>query len=87
MGFGLLCPPPGYTLCGRGSAADSLVAYCLFITEVDSLQRGLLFERFMSLERQGMPDIDIDFEYCRRDEVIDYVYRRYGEERWPGSDP
>lgn len=71
----------GIRYAGRGSAADSLVTYCLFITEVDSLQRGLLFERFMSLERQGLPDIDIDFEYRRRDEVIDYVYRRYGEER------
>lgn len=71
----------GIRYAGRGSAADSLVAYCLFITEVDSLQRGLLFERFMSLERQGLPDIDIDFESRRRDEVIDYIYQRYGEER------
>ncbi len=66
---------------GRGSAADSLAAYCLHITEVDSLERGLLFERFISLERQGMPDIDIDFESRRRDEVINYVYDRYGAKR------
>lgn len=71
----------GIRYAGRGSAADSLVAYCLFITEVDSLQRGLLFERFMSLERQGLPDIDIDFESRCRDQVIDYVYQRYGEDR------
>lgn len=71
----------GIRYAGRGSAADSLVAYCLYITDVDSLKRGLLFERFMSLERKGMPDIDIDFEARRRDRVIDYVYHRYGEER------
>lgn len=70
----------GIRYAGRGSAADSLVAYCLFITEVDSLQRGLLFERFMSLERKGLPDIDIDFESRHRDRVIDYVYKRYGAE-------
>lgn len=71
----------GIRYAGRGSAADSLVVYCLYISEVDSLQRGLLFERFMSLERKGLPDIDIDFESRYRDEVIDYVYKRYGDER------
>lgn len=71
----------GVRYAGRGSAADSLVAYCLYITEVDSLKRGLLFERFISLERQGMPDIDIDFESRRRDQVINYVYEKYGARR------
>ena len=70
----------GIRYAGRGSAADSLVAYCLDITEVDSLQRGLLFERFMNPERVGMPDIDIDFESRHRDKVIDYVYKKYGAE-------
>ncbi|SFU37745.1 DNA polymerase III subunit alpha [Alicyclobacillus macrosporangiidus] len=63
---------------GRGSAADSAVAYCLYITDVDAAGRGLLFERFMSLERAEKPDIDIDFDSRRRDEVMDYVYRKYG---------
>ncbi|QQE80337.1 DNA polymerase III subunit alpha [Alicyclobacillus sp. SO9] len=65
---------------GRGSAADSAVAYCLFITDVDAVGRNLLFERFMSLERAERPDIDIDFDSRRRDEVIDYVYRKYGRD-------
>ncbi|MCL6631529.1 MAG: DNA polymerase III subunit alpha [Alicyclobacillus herbarius] len=65
---------------GRGSAADSAVAYCLYITDVDAAGRGLLFERFMSLERAEKPDIDIDFDSRRRDEVMDYVYRKYGEQ-------
>lgn len=63
---------------GRGSAADSAVAYCLGLTEVDSIRRGLLFERFLSLERAQKPDIDLDFEAERRDEVAAYVSRRYG---------
>jgi error-prone DNA polymerase len=63
---------------GRGSAADSAVAYCLYITDVDAAGRGLLFERFMSLERAEKPDIDIDFDSRRRDEVIQYVYQKYG---------
>lgn len=70
----------GIRYAGRGSAADSLVAYCLGITEVDSLARGLLFERFMNPERIGMPDIDIDFESRCRDQVIDYVYKKYGSD-------
>lgn len=65
---------------GRGSAADSAVAYCLYITDVDAAGRGLLFERFMSLERAEKPDIDIDFDSRRRDEVMDYVYRTYGRD-------
>ena len=66
---------------GRGSAADSLVAYCLGITIVDPLEHNLLFERFLNPERKGMPDVDIDFDAARRDEVIDYIYKRYGEDK------
>lgn len=65
---------------GRGSAADSVVAYCLGITDVDAWHRNLLFERFMSRERQEMPDIDIDFDARRRDEVEAYIRTRYGSE-------
>ncbi|MCM3568304.1 DNA polymerase III subunit alpha [Neobacillus mesonae] len=64
---------------GRGSAAGSLVAYVLYITDVDPIQHNLLFERFLNPERISMPDIDIDFPDHRRDEVIDYVARKYGE--------
>ncbi|MDX5474669.1 MAG: DNA polymerase III subunit alpha, partial [Bacillaceae bacterium] len=63
---------------GRGSAAGSLVAYCLYITDVDPLQHNLLFERFLNPERVSMPDIDIDFQDNRRDEVIQYVAKKYG---------
>ncbi len=66
---------------GRGSAAGSLVAYALQITNIDPLRYGLLFERFLNPERVSMPDIDIDFCYERRDEVIRYVVDKYGEER------
>ncbi len=66
---------------GRGSAADSAVAYCLFITDVDAVGRGLLFERFMSLERAEKPDIDIDFDSRHRDTVAEYVYRKYGRDK------
>ncbi|MCG0274806.1 MAG: DNA polymerase III subunit alpha [Thermosediminibacteraceae bacterium] len=66
---------------GRGSAAGSLVAYCLYITNVDPLKYNLLFERFLNPERVTMPDIDVDFCYERRQEVIDYVVRKYGEDR------
>lgn len=66
---------------GRGSAADSVVVYCLEITNVDAFARGLLFERFLSLERAQKPDIDIDFDARYRDQVADYVYQRYGPER------
>ncbi|MGE5587348.1 MAG: DNA polymerase III subunit alpha, partial [Clostridia bacterium] len=71
----------GIRFAGRGSAADSAVAYCLFITGVDPIARGLLFERFLSLERAQKPDIDIDFDARRRDEVRDYLQRKYGPER------
>ncbi len=70
----------GIRYAGRGSAADSAVAYCLYITDVDAAGRGLLFERFMSLERGEKPDIDIDFDARRRDEVMAYIYRKYGTE-------
>lgn len=63
---------------GRGSAAGSLVAYVLGITDIDPLKYGLLFERFLNPERVTMPDIDIDFSDHRRDEVIEYVYQKYG---------
>ena len=66
---------------GRGSGAGSLVAFCIGITEVDSIAFELLFERFLNPERVSMPDFDIDFCYNRRDEVINYVSRRYGRER------
>ncbi len=64
---------------GRGSAAGSLVAYVLYITDVDPLAHHLLFERFLNPERISMPDIDIDFPDHRRDEVIEYVAKKYGE--------
>lgn len=66
---------------GRGSAAGSLVAYCLGITSIDPMKYNLLFERFLNPERISMPDIDIDFCYERRQEVIDYVVRKYGKDR------
>ncbi|MER2514930.1 MAG: error-prone DNA polymerase [Candidatus Accumulibacter phosphatis] len=66
---------------GRGSAANSAVCYCLGITEVDPARSRLLFERFISRERGEPPDIDVDFEHQRREEVIQYLYRRYGRER------
>lgn len=65
---------------GRGSAAGSLVSYCLGITDVDPVRFGLIFERFLNPDRVSMPDIDIDFCYNRRGEVIDYVKRKYGED-------
>ena len=66
---------------GRGSAAGSLVAYTLGITSIDPIRYNLLFERFLNPERVTMPDIDIDFCYERRSEVIDYVIRKYGDDR------
>ena len=66
---------------GRGSAAGSLVAYCMEITDIDPLQHGLLFERFLNPERVSMPDIDIDFCMHRRGEVIQYVTGKYGREQ------
>ena len=66
---------------GRGSAANSAVCYCLGVTEVDPDRADLLFERFISPERREPPDIDVDFEHERREEVIQYIYRKYGRER------
>ncbi|MCM3924505.1 error-prone DNA polymerase, partial [Frankia sp. AiPs1] len=66
---------------GRGSAANSAVCYALGITGVDAVSFGLLFERFLAPERDGPPDIDLDIESGRREEVIQYVYRRYGRDR------
>ncbi len=66
---------------GRGSAPASLVSYCLGITDIDPIYHNLLFERFLNKERISMPDIDIDFEDDRRDEVIKYVGQKYGKER------
>ncbi|WP_417841016.1 error-prone DNA polymerase [Terasakiella sp.] len=66
---------------GRGSAANSSVCYCLFITEVAPDRIDLLFERFISEQRGEPPDIDVDFEHERREEVIQYIYKRYGRER------
>ncbi len=71
---GILCQ-------GRGSAANSAVCYALGITEVNPATSSLLFERFISAERNEPPDIDIDFEHERREEVIQYIYRKYGRER------
>ena len=71
---GILCQ-------GRGSAANSVVCYALGITEVDPARMSMLFERFVSRERNEPPDIDVDFEHQRREEVIQYVYRKYGRER------
>ncbi|MDN4592060.1 error-prone DNA polymerase [Xenophilus aerolatus] len=73
-GEGILCQ-------GRGSAANSAVCYCLFVTEVDPGRMSVLFERFISVERREPPDIDIDFEHQRREEVMQYIYRKYGRHR------
>ena len=66
---------------GRGSAAGSIVAYCLKITNIDPIHYNLLFERFLNPERVSMPDIDVDFCFERRQEVIDYVGRKYGNDK------
>ncbi len=66
---------------GRGSAANSAACYCLFITEVDPQKSNLLFERFISEERKEAPDIDVDFEHQRREEVIQYIYKKYSRGR------
>ena len=75
-GRGILCQ-------GRGSAANSTVCYCLGITAVDPARLDLLFERFISAERDEPPDIDVDFEHERREEVIQYNLPKI----WPGSAP
>ena len=66
---------------GRGSAAGSIVSYCLHITDIDPIRYNLLFERFLNPERVSMPDIDVDFGFERRGEVIDYVTRKYGRDK------
>ncbi len=66
---------------GRGSAANSIVCYCLGITSIDPIRMSLLFERFISAERGEPPDIDVDFEHDRREEVIQYVFKKYGRDR------
>ncbi len=66
---------------GRGSAAGSIVSYCLEITDIDPIRYNLLFERFLNPERVSMPDIDVDFCFERRQEVIDYVVRKYGKDQ------
>jgi len=73
-GRGILCQ-------GRGSAANSVVCYALGVTEVNPAKQELLFERFLSKERNEPPDIDVDFEHQRREEVIQYIYGKYGRER------
>ena len=65
---------------GRGSAAGSMVSYCLRITDIDPMQYSLYFERFLNPERVSMPDIDMDFGDTRRGEVVDYVRRKYGDD-------
>ena len=71
---GILCQ-------GRGSAANRAVCYVLGITSIDPVRSGLLFERFVSAERKEPPDIDVDFEHERREEVIQWIYERYGRDR------
>ena len=71
---GILCQ-------GRGSAANSAVCYVLGITSIDPVRSGLLFERFVSAARKEPPDIDVDFEHERREEVIQWIYERYGRDR------
>ena len=71
---GILCQ-------GRGSAANSAVCYCLGITEVNPALQETLFERFLTKERNEPPDIDVDFEHQRREEVIQYIYDKYGRHR------
>ena len=75
------CRDRGILCQGRGSAANSAVCYCLGITAVDPVRMGLLFERFLSAERASPPDIDLDLMHSRREEVLRFVYRRYGRER------
>lgn len=65
---------------GRGSGAGSIVAYAIEITDIDPIKYGLIFERFLNPERISMPDFDVDFCYERRQEVIDYVGRKYGQD-------
>jgi len=66
---------------GRGSGAASIVSYCLFITQVDPIKYNLMFERFIHPERVDMPDIDVDFPWDERDSILDYIFKKYGNER------
>jgi error-prone DNA polymerase len=75
------CRKQGILCQGRGSAANSTVCYCLGVTAVDPVRMGLLFERFISIERAEPPDIDLDIQHDRREEVIQHVYQRYGRDR------
>lgn len=70
----------GYHHIGRGSGANSIVAYCLFITDVEPLELDLYFERFINPQRTSPPDFDIDFSWDGRDDVTDYIFKRYGRE-------
>ena len=69
----------GFYHVGRGSGANSIVAYCLGITDVDPIELNLYFERFLNPERTSPPDFDIDFSYTDRDEVMDYIFKRFGQ--------
>ncbi len=68
----------GFYHVGRGSGANSIVAYCLRITDVDPIDLDLYFERFINPKRTSPPDFDIDFSWKERDEVLDYIFKRYG---------
>ncbi|MDD5224456.1 MAG: DNA polymerase III subunit alpha, partial [bacterium] len=72
---------PGGITCGRGSAANSIVSYCLFITQVEPLKANLLFERFLNPEREDPPDLDVDFPWDEHDRVLKYVIRKFGPEK------
>ncbi len=71
--IGVLCQ-------GRGSAANSVICYCLGITDVDPDRSEVLFDRFISVERDEPPDIDVDFEHEKRDRIIEYIYKKYNKE-------
>ena len=75
------CRAHGIVCQGRGSAANSVVCYCLGVTAIDPVRMELLFERFISKERAEPPDIDLDIEHDRREEVIQHVYQKYGRDR------
>ena len=75
------CRANGILCQGRGSAANSVVCYCLGVTAIDPIRMGLLFERFISMERAEPPDIDLDIQHGRREEVIQHVYQKYGRDR------
>ena len=72
---------------GSGSGANSIVAYCLQITDVDPIELDLYFERFLNPSRSSPPDFDLDFSWKDRDEIIDYVFKRYGGNMFACSDP